>query len=153
MALSLFRYFMTLCVCSIPVVGHAAVTTVQALDLGTFLMLNDDAQHEITINTNGSYSYDSGFVLIVAPQEGIFDLDGLDSLRAVSSVTASQNSPISGGTGSFEMYDFQTSHPGVTDADGTLEVTVGMTVSSSGTGTSYSDTTRTGSIQLTVNYL
>ncbi|MFP4098963.1 MAG: hypothetical protein ACLFU1_09345, partial [Alphaproteobacteria bacterium] len=47
-----------------------SVTTVQALSFGEWMNFNNDAQHEVTVNTDGSYSADAaGFVVITPPQQ------------------------------------------------------------------------------------
>lgn len=138
---------------SLPFNSYAGVTTVQALNFGEFLSYNNDSQYDITINTNGSYSFDSGgFVEIAAPQEGIYDLDGMAINTAITSVTVTQSSAISFGVGSFQMINFQEIHSGSTDGGGVARVTVGATARTTGNGAPYADNVYSGVVNIQINF-
>ncbi len=134
-------------------ISNAAVTTIQAFDFGEWVVKNNDAQHEITINTNGSYTYDSaGFIEISPPQEGIFDLDGMTPNTSIVSVVVTQFSPLSGSGIDFEMINFQETHSASTDGLGVARITVGGTARTSGAGGSYVDQTFNGIVQIQINF-
>ena len=133
--------------------SYAAVTTIQAMSFGEFVVKNNDAQYDVTINTSGSYTFDAaGFVEIAAPTEGIFDLDGMTPSTAISSVVITQISPLSGAGEDFEMVALQETHPGSTDGSGVARITVGGTARTSGNGTLYVDQTFNGTLQIQINF-
>ncbi len=143
----------TLILCFFAKLSYAGVTTVQALNFGSWISKNNDAQYNITINTNGSYSFDSaGFIEISPPQEGIFDLDGMTPNTAIASVDVTQITPLSGSGPEFNMINFQETHPASTDASGVARITIGATAQTTGVGASYIDQTFTGQIQIQINF-
>ncbi|MCK5374260.1 MAG: DUF4402 domain-containing protein [Alphaproteobacteria bacterium] len=133
--------------------AQAGVTTVQAFNFGEWLSYNNDAEYEITVNTSGGYTYDpEGFVMITAPQEGIYDIDGLTPNAAVSSVVAIQILALTYSTGTFQMDVFQDSHGSNVDGSGVLRVWIGATANTTGNSVSYNDGTYSGTVQIQVNY-
>lgn len=137
----------------LPLQAEAGVTVVQALSFGSWISKNNDAQYDITINTNGSYTFDAaGFIEIAAPQEGIFDIDGLPSSTAIASVTVTQTIPLSASGENFQMVSLQESHPATTTAGGTAEITVGGTARTSGNTNAYGDFTYNGQLEIQINF-
>ncbi len=133
--------------------ARAGVTVVQALNFGSWISKNNDAQYGITINTDGSYSFNStGFIEISPPQVGIFDLDGMTPNTAISSVTIIQTTSLSGSGLDFQMINFTETHSASTDASGIARVTVGATAQTTGGGGSYIDQTYNGQIQIQINF-
>ncbi len=133
--------------------SYAGVTTIQALDFGSFISKNNDAQYNITINTNSSFSFTAaGFIKISDPQEGIYDLDGMTPNTAIASVTVTQTSPLSGSGENLQMINFQETHPGSTDVAGVARIEVGATARTSGSGISYLDQGYNGVIQIQINF-
>ncbi len=129
----------------------AAVAVVQALQFGEFIVRNNDAMHTITINTDGSFNFSPGFVEIVSPQEGIYDISGLPPSMAIASIVVTQLQPLTGAGNIFNMNAFQTAFTG-TDAFGVARVTLGATVETTGTGVPYSNQTYSGQLQLQINF-
>ncbi len=157
MLLHINRFYLVLLFLSLlffPYKGvRAGVTVVQNLNFGSWISKNNDAQYNITINTNGSYSFDSaGFIEISPPQEGIFDLDGMTPNTAISSVTITQITPLSGSGPEFNMINFQETHPPSTDASGVARIVVGATAQTTGVGISYIDQTYNGQLQIQINF-
>lgn len=132
--------------------ADAGVNVIQAFDFGEFTIKNNNSVHTITVGPTGSYSFSGGFLEISPPQEGIFDITGLDMNRAVSSVVVTQVAPLIGGGESFQLTAFTESHPGSTDASGVLRVNIGATLQSSGNGLPYNDQLHLGTVQIQVNY-
>lgn len=138
---------------SVPFCAFAGVTTVQAMSMGEFVSKINDAAYDVTINTNGTYSFDAaGYIEITAPVEGIYDITGLAPSTAIASVTVSQGTPLANGGRSFQMVNFQELHPASTDAGGVAQVTIGTTARSDGTGSAYPDGAYTGAIDITINF-
>jgi len=132
---------------------YAGVTTIQALSFGSFIVKNNNAQYDITVNTNGSYTFDgAGFIEIAPPQEGIFDLDGMTPLNAVTSVTVTQTIPLSGSGEGFQMVNLQESHTAIVNLAGEIRVTVGGTARTSGNGNPYMDQTYNGQLEIQINF-
>ncbi len=135
----------------------AGVTTIQGLNFGEFIVKNNNAVHSITVNLSGpSYVFDSaGFILISDTniQYGIYDLDGMTPNTAITSVTVTQVSPLSGASGpNFQLNTFQEVHPATTDGSGVARINVGATAQTSGSGTPYVDQTYTGTMQIQINF-
>ncbi len=140
--------------CLLQVAEAQTVTTVQALSFGEWLSYNNDAEYEITINTNSTYSADgAGFVEIVAPQQGIYDIeDGFTPFDPVASVVISQIAALNFGGGTFQMDTFQETHSATVGSDGKVRVTVGGTANTSGNSTAYVDGTFNGTLQIQINF-
>jgi len=137
----------------LPFEAIAGVTVVQALSFGSWISKNNNVQHDITVNTNGTYTFDSaGFIELVAPQEGVFDLDGLPVSTAIASVVVTQTIPLSASGENFQMVSLQESHPGSTSAGGVAQITVGGTARTSGSTISYGDATYNGQLQIQINF-
>lgn len=137
--------------------AFAGITTIQGLNFGEFIVKNNDAVHAITVNVSGpGYSYDTaGFIPIntASIQQGVYDLDGMTPNTAITSVTITQLSPLSGASGpNFQMNTFQETHPATTDGTGTARIHVGATAQTSGSGTPYVDQTYTGTLQIQINF-
>jgi len=132
---------------------HAAVTTLQAMSFGSFLSLNNMAQYDITINTDNSYSYDSaGFVEIVAPSRGVYEIDGITPNATIVSVIVSQSAALTNGSSVFQMVDLQETHDATADSFGVVRVTIGGTARTSGNTVPYGDATYNGSLNITINF-
>ncbi|MDH5722846.1 MAG: hypothetical protein OEY94_05955 [Alphaproteobacteria bacterium] len=137
----------------LPFKAMAGVTVVQALSFGSWISKNNNAQYDITINTNGTYSFDSsGFIEIAAPQEGIFDIDGLPVSTAIASVVVTQTIPLSASGENFQMVSLQEAHPASTTAGGVAQITVGGTARTSGSTISYLDNTYNGQLEIQINF-
>lgn len=133
--------------------AYAGVTTVQALSFGQFVMKNNDAAYDITINTNGSYSFSAaGYIEIVAPQEGVYDLDGMPANTAITSVTVTQITSLSGSGFDMQMINFQETSPASTDGSGVARIEIGATARNNAIGGSYIDQTFGGVIQIQINF-
>ncbi len=131
---------------------RAGVTTIQPLSFGNFVVKRNDAQYDITINTDGSVAYDSaGYIQISPPQQGIYDIDGLPLAMAISSVDVTQFGPLSAAGNLFQMVDFQETHPAAT-VGGVARIVIGATARSTGNGIAYFDQTYTGTVQIQINF-
>lgn len=148
-----FLVFSLFLLCVMPFSAFAQVSTVQSLFFGHWISLRNDAQYDITVNTDGSFSADpSAFIMIASPTQGIYDITTPSLNASVVSVDITQFSPLSGGIGSFQMLDFQELHSPSSDGAGVVRVTIGGTARTSGSGTPYSDVTRSGSIDVEINF-
>ena len=130
--------------------AYAGITILQPMRFGELVITNNDSMHTITINTDGSYSNSPSILIITAPQEGRYEIDGLVP-SSVITVTASQNMPLSGGGNTFTLKNFQVIHSN-SDATGVASVTLGGDAETTGSGMNYSDLTYNGSIDLEVTY-
>lgn len=136
-----------------PLEAYAGVTVVQALSFGSWISKNNNAQYDITINTNGSYTFDGGgFIEIAPPQEGVFDIDGLPVNTAIASVVVTQTIPLSASGENFQMISLQEAHPASTTAGGVAQITVGGTARTSGSTISYGDNTYNGQLEIQINF-
>lgn len=147
------KLILVLLLCALPFEAIAQVSTVQALNFGNWISKNNDSQHDITINTDGSFSFDSaGFIQISAPTEGVYDITTANINTAVTSVVVAQNDALLGAGGTINMVNFQEQHSATSDGAGVVRVIVGATARTTGNGSAYNDTTRNGSIDITINF-
>lgn len=142
--------FITLC--AQPAV--AGLQTIRALNYGLFVVTKNDAQYDLTVNPDGSYTFDAAaFVEITPPQAGVYDIDGLDPNRAIGSITATQGALLASGSGRyFEIVDIQVEGPLVTSPTGEARILLGATVRTSGSFMNYTDEVMNGVIRVEVNY-
>jgi len=133
--------------------AYAAVATVEAMSFGTMVSTNNNAQYDITVNTDNSYTVDSsGFIVITPPQRGVYDIDSLPANRAILSVDVTQGGPLSfPGEQQMSLVDFQETHPATTDAFGVARITIGATARTNGVGSGYPDRTYSGVIRIEIN--
>ena len=135
-----------------PALAWAGITVIQALSFGEFVIKDNSAQYDLTINPDGTYTYDpAGFVMIQAPREGIYDIDGLPPSAIITSVVVTQIGPLQNVGEDLEMVNYQTLN-GNANGAGVAQVVVGATARTSGSGTAYIDQTYTGTLQVTLNY-
>lgn len=134
--------------------AFAAVTTIQAFNMGHFIVANNNSVQTVSVSTSGVVNYSSGLIEISSTaQPGIYDIDGLPANMAISSITVTALGPLAGPTGGnqFSLGSFQTSF-GSTDGAGVARIRLGATASTTGNGNPYPDQTYTGSIQLDFNF-
>jgi hypothetical protein len=133
--------------------ARADVTVVQALHFGSFISKNNDAQYDITIHPGGAYSFSgTGFIEILPPQQGIYDIDGLPASSTISSIIITQLSPLASNSGeNFQMLDFEETH-GNSNGSGVARVNIGATARTTGSGIAYPDQTYTGELQIQINF-
>lgn len=132
---------------------NAQVTTIQAMDFGNFISRNNNFQFAITLNPDGTFSFDSaGFFVISAPQQGIYDIFTSQVNATIVSVDVQQSEPLTAPGGAFTLSNFQAVHSGITDGAGIARVMIGATARTTGTGLPYPDQTYDGSIDIEVNF-
>ena len=137
--------------------SYAGITTIQALNFGEFIVKRNDAVYSINVNISGpGFTYDSaGFIPIntATIQHGVYDLDGMPANQAITSVTVTQITPLSGAGGpNFQLTAFQESHPPTTDGSGVARIRIGASAQTSGSGSAYLDQTYTGTVQIQINF-
>jgi hypothetical protein len=133
--------------------AFADVTVIQELDFGQFIVKNNDAQHDITINPGGVYSFSgAGLVEISPPEDGIYDIDGLPPNSVITSINITQLNPLQGVTGEvFQMVNMQSSFSS-TNGSGVARIGIGGTARTSGNGNPYADQTYNGILQIQINF-
>lgn len=133
--------------------AHAQVTTIQAMNFGNWISINNNAQYDITVNTDGSYSFDaSAFFIISAPTEGIYDITTPQINAAIVSVTVTESERLEGAPGFFDLVNLQETHFPTTNGLGIARVTVGGTARTSGNTQPYQDQSYDGSIDIEINF-
>ena len=127
----------------------------QALSFGKFGITRNNAQHEITVDINGNYTADPGFVMTAPyPTNAELFLDMLtpsvplfvDLDNSTISVNGSGNPPL------LYLLNFTTNGPFVTTAGGTLTVLIGATLRSSGDNDPYQSGPYEGTFNITFDY-
>ncbi len=133
--------------------ASAALITIRALDYGLFVVMKNDAQYDLVVNSDGTYSFDAAsFVELVPPQAGIYDIDGLTPNAAIVSITTSASLLQSGSGRNFEVVDIQADGPTTTSPTGVARILLGATVRTSGSFLNYTDEVMNGVIRVEVNY-
>nr|MBI1231017.1 hypothetical protein [Cytophagales bacterium] len=133
--------------------AFAAVTVVQGLSFGSFISTRNDAQYDIIVNTDASYSFSpGGFFMISPPNPGVYDISGLDPSTAIISVTVTQIAPLTAPGNSLQMINFTSTNPPATSAGGVARIEIGATARTTGTGIAYPDNTYNGVVEITVNF-
>lgn len=134
--------------------ASAAVTTIQAFNMGNFIVADNSSVQTVSVTTSGIVNYSSGLIEISpTAQPGIYDIDGLPANMAIASITVTSLGPLGGPTGGnqFSIGSFQTTF-GSTDGAGVARIRLGATVSTTGNGNPYPDQAYTGNIQLDINF-
>lgn len=131
--------------------AHADVDVIQNLDFGEVFIPSNDSVHSITINTNGSYSFSADIYELSAPEEGIYEIDGLPANTVVASVVITQIQPLTGSSNFFNMSGFQTLFTN-TDALGVSQITLGATAETTGNGMPYTNQNYNGQLQIQINF-
>ncbi len=134
-------------------IAHAAIIENQPLNFGTWAITNNVGFKLITVNPDGSFSSSPGIInIIVAPTQGIYRVDSLPPSTAILSINATELAPLTGGNQDFTLTAFQVVHDPVTNVSGEVNITLGATARTTGTGVPYDDAVYTGTIQLEINY-
>ena len=137
---------------ALPIMANAAVIETQALSFGEFAMRNNDASYDLTISPTGGISRDPIFLPFEDPQPGSYAVSGFPASTALI-INVTFNDLTGGGTQNFTISSAVISPATVTtDGAGEASFNVGATLSSSGTGVVYSDSTYNGLMTVSVNY-
>lgn len=133
--------------------ARAAIIEIQPLNFGQWAITNNVGFKTITINPNGSFSHSPGlFNIVIPPTHGIYRVDGLPPFTSIISVTASMLLPMTGGNQNFTLDTFQVIHDPATNSSGEMNITLGATARTTGTGVPYDDASYNGTIQFNINY-
>ena len=133
--------------------AYAAIIENQPLNFGTWAITNNTGIKFITVNPDGSFASSPGVVnILVPPTQGIYRVDSLPPFTAINSVTGTMLAPMSGGNQDFNLDTFQIIYDPVTNASGEINITLGVSAKTTGTGVPYDDATYNGTIQLDINY-
>lgn len=130
-----------------------SISVTQALSFGEVVLTDNNAQHEIVIANNGTYTNDPEYLFVTTPDVGIYQLTGDLPNRPIASVTVTVDQQMQGGGQQFTIDNFDISHPAQTNASGEALITVGARIRSSGTGVPYFNSQAFNAIlTLSVNY-
>lgn len=133
--------------------ASAAIIEIQPLNFGQWAITNNTGFKTVVVNTNGSFSSSPGlFNIVIPPTQGIYRVDSLPPFTAINSVTASMLLPMTGGNQNFTLDNFQVIYDPTTNSSGEVNITLGATARTTGTGVPYDDATYSGTIQLDINY-
>lgn len=131
-------FFLLVCV---PPAGAQTLTEDQVLSFGTFALKNNNAAHAFIVHRDGSTTADAAYIEILPAQEAIFSITGCPPNTNVT-INIDNASMTLGGGGAGEAFTVDTyTLPPATQTDGAGDLTfdVGATMTSSGTGTMYTD--------------
>lgn len=133
--------------------SHAAVVENQQFHFGNVVVTDNSGQHNITVNTDGTYSMDAEFLEISGPQPGNYTFTSVPNNAAVLGtsyvVIQDLQSP---GSEDFIIQNIVIDAPA--SSTGTnITFDVGGTISTSGTGIAYgADATFSGRVEITLSF-
>jgi hypothetical protein len=125
------------------------ITRVQPLSFGTFALKNNSAVHTLRVSRTNVVTSDPAFIVIVAPTRGEYNLAGFPASTAFT-VSIPDESFGAGATFTLDQFT-----PGVGlsfDSAGEANLRFGATLSTSGSGTMYTEGANDGTIDITINY-
>jgi hypothetical protein len=136
--------------CVFPIPAKADITELQPLRFGEWIVTNNDTVQTVTVNTDGSYNNSAGLIMLQAPQQGIYRIDGLPPFAIIMGFDIVMTEPMTGAGNSFTMDSFQTTADPV-DGSGETTLSLGATARSSGNGQPYPDTTYNGELTIDID--
>ncbi len=147
------RFFLTIAFLLLSLPAMAAVTVTQPLTFGEFALTDNSAPRSMSISALGVLSKDTQFVTIIPPQEAIVDVSGFPTkTNLIINITFNNLTSVDGGD------SFTISTPNIrpnnpkTDNAGEITLRIGATLTTSGGGGFYPDSTYNGLMTVSVNY-
>lgn len=130
----------------------SAVTVVSetSMDFGTFVVKNNNSVAAFNLTKTSSYTADPEFIVVSDPTAGSMDLSGFPTNTSIS-ITFDPTT-LSGAGGVFSISNFDVTSPRDSGAGGLISFTYGARLSTSGTGTPYSDGSYSGTLNVIVSY-
>lgn len=114
------------------------IVTLQPMSFGTAVVGNNDSQHEIIINTDGTYSADPAFSIIIPPNEGRYLLTLGTPNALVTNINVNVDQQMNGVGEDFIIDNFTFSNPPQLSLAGDLNIEIGARLRTTGSGTNYS---------------
>ena len=122
------------------------------LTFGRWAVTDNNSQHSITVNTDGSYSTSSGTLVMLSPPiPGLYNVTGLPALHTVGSVVVTVNFNMQAGGGPDFLLDNFTTQIPQSDNAGNTTLTLGARARTNGGGTGYGDDTYVGELHIEIN--
>ncbi len=137
--------------------SHAAnaqsVTVINELNFGEAVVTNNSNQHSINLQSNGHFTADSPFIFLQDPKEGLYRVDGLPPLTAITNISITVDQQLMGFGDGFVMDNFDISAPPTSDVNGEIEIYLGARLRTTGTNRNYLyNSVYQGSLTLFINY-
>jgi len=133
--------------------AHAAIIENQPFTFGEWAITNNTGTKFITVNPDGTFSSSPGLInIVVAPTQGIYRVDGLPPSTAINSINVSMIAPMTGGNQDFTLDTFQIIYDPISNVSGEINITLGASAKTTGTGVPYDDAVYIGTLQLEINY-
>lgn len=130
----------------------AAVTITQPITFGEFVLRNNTAVRQMTINAKNQLTQDAAFITLVAPQRGSVNVSGFPTKTNLI-INVTFNTLSSGSGDVFTVNNAVTFPTSVkTDNFGNASFFVGATLNTSGGGGFYPNATYNGLMTVSVNY-
>ena len=145
-----------LCLCAIltavPARAQTTISTVTPLDFGVIVLRDWSSVGRVTINSGGSFTYNSNVYLHEDPERGEYRIEG-GPINTIYTVTLPPSVTLAGPGGNFTLDNFGV-EPAVLITDGSGEDTfyiIGR-LQSQGGGISYGDGTYNTTFIVTINF-
>ena len=133
--------------------AYANIIEIQPLDFGQWAITNNSGIKYITIQPDGSVTHSPELVNFnKTPQQGVYRVDGLPPSTAINAVNVNMIDPLQGGNQVFTMNNFQVVYDPVSNISGEINITLGATARTTGTGVPYDDAVYNGTLQLDIYY-
>lgn len=118
-------------------VSAQTITTIQDIDFGQAVITNNNAQYQIVINPNGSYTADPEFSFVTTPSEGIYLLSGAPARQRIDNIIITVDQQMNGTGEDFIIDSFNVRNNPQTNNAGELTVELGARLRTSGSGINY----------------
>lgn len=125
----------------------------QELSFGTFALRNNTGVHQLRITQAGVITANSNYARFTDPVRGRYRMQGYPP-STVFTITIPNTTLSLNGLGAGELFNLDLLHPATRTANGAGNATffVGGSLTTSGSGTMYSDGNYQGDMDVTINY-
>lgn len=137
----------------LPRLGHAqTIIENHPLTFGKFVLSNNNAQHEIMLQQNGTFIADPSYIFFEDPQLATITVEDYAPLQPLFvTVGTTVLLPSMGGGANFSVSDsFTVPEVIITDANGSATFDVGASLTSNGNGNIHSDSRYQGTYNISV---
>lgn len=135
-----------------PAAAQVTINENERLHFGRWVVTNNQSNHNIIINSNGSYSHSPSLIMLETPRAGEYFVSGLTSFAVINNVHVTQTSPMSGPGGqSFMLDNFDVICPNA-DFDGNTVLTLGARATLSGNAAPYANGNYAGQLTVAIDY-
>ncbi len=129
------------------------VNVLKELDFGEAVVRDNLSQRSIIVQTNGSFSADSAFIILQNPTEGLYQVTNLPPSTVITSILITVDQQMIGPGEDFIIDNFDIDAPSSSNSNGELDISVGARLRTTGSGQNYLyDAQFESALTLEINY-